>query len=164
MTMKNLIKLSLCAALLALTILTHAAPGPSGPPILQVWVLQYGTNVLVTPVVGTNLTATFVTNANQTVTMTISGITAAQLTTLMTSATFPGSTTPTEIGYVHNVTGAIQTQLNAKAGTNDTTWFERKGTYTGITNGAVAIITAIVFTDTAGVTHTNHITNGIIQP
>ena len=52
-----------------------------------------------------------------------------------TSATI-GSTTNTEIGYVHGVTSAIQTQLNAKAPIADPTF---TGTVSGITKSMVGL-------------------------
>jgi len=61
-----------------------------------------------------------------------------------------------------NLVGSLPSQTNSVAFTNDTTWFESKGAYTGITNSA-ANVTGVVFTRTNGAFVTNNIVNGVIK-
>jgi hypothetical protein len=89
--------------------------------------LSITTNVQGTPIVGTNLTATFATNGSGVVTMTLNGITTAQLNPLLGIATIPaaqltGTVPPGSLPITTNLQGTsiIGTNLNATFTTNST--------------------------------------------
>ena len=80
-----------------------------------------------------------------------------------------GTATNGIVGVINGGTGtntlAGITTLGLSAGftgTNDTTWFDPKGSALALTNGG-ANITGVVFTRTNGLLYTNNIVNGVIR-
>jgi hypothetical protein len=106
----------------------------------------YATIAKLATFTGTTAPATYATIAKL---ATYTGTTApATYQTKASIATYTGSTTSTELGYVHNVTSAIQTQLNAKVAQS------AYNTYTGTTAPGQFIPKIATISTKTGTTYT----------